>query len=88
MAQRGDAANHRIAFGYEPGAYIGLISPTPLLFIVALRDHSRWPTALAAYERALEPKKLGLCRAVTSRPTFVGFDQSSGPAVEWFRAHL
>ena len=27
------------AFGYEPGAYIGLISPTPLLLIVAVKDH-------------------------------------------------
>jgi hypothetical protein len=26
-------------FGYEPGAYIGLIAPTPLMMIVAVNDH-------------------------------------------------
>ena len=44
---------------YEPGSYIGFISPTPLLLIVALGDHlTVADEALAAYERALEPKKL------------------------------
>jgi fermentation-respiration switch protein FrsA (DUF1100 family) len=44
---------------YEPGAFIGRISPTPLLVIVA-RDDRTTPTdlALSAYERALEPKRL------------------------------
>jgi uncharacterized protein len=40
-------------FGYEPGAYIGLISPTPLLLIVAVNDHlAVSDLASAAYERA------------------------------------
>ncbi len=40
--------------GYEPGAYIELISPTPLLLVVALGDHlTVADEALAAYERAL-----------------------------------
>jgi hypothetical protein len=43
---------------YEPGAYINFVSPTPLLMIVALGDHLTVAEALAAYERALEPKKL------------------------------
>src|SRR5262249_45437727 len=37
-------------FGYEPGAYIGLISPTPLLLIVAVKDHlTVSDLAIAAY---------------------------------------
>ena len=48
------------AFGYEPGAYIGLISPTPLLLIVAVKDHlAVSDLAIAAYERAFEPKTPG-----------------------------
>src|SRR3546814_5438661 len=44
---------------YEPGAYLGFVSPTPLLMVVALRDHlTVADAALAAYERALEPKRL------------------------------
>ena len=44
---------------YEPGTYIGRISPTPLLMVVAREDHLT-PAHLAidAYERAREPKKL------------------------------
>ena len=44
---------------YEPGSSTGFVSPTPLLLIVALGDHlTVVDEALAAYERALEPKKL------------------------------
>lgn len=44
---------------YEPGGYIGRISSTPLLLVVAREDHLT-PAHLAidAYERAREPKKL------------------------------
>lgn len=47
--------------GYEPGDYIGRISPTPLLMVVAQQDiltHS--DLAFAAYERALHPKRLAI----------------------------
>jgi fermentation-respiration switch protein FrsA (DUF1100 family) len=48
-------------FGYEPGAYIGNISPTPLLLIVAIQDHlAVSDLAIKAYEQAYEPKKLVL----------------------------
>ena len=44
---------------YEPGSYISFVSPTPLLLVVALGDHlTVVDEALAAYQRALEPKKL------------------------------
>ena len=59
------------AFGYEPGAYIGLISPTPLLLIVAAKDHlAVSDLAIAAYERAFEPKRWSFCREGTSRHTW------------------
>ena len=48
-------------FGYEPGAYLGHISPTPLMMIVAVNDHlALSDLAIAAYERAYEPKRLVL----------------------------
>jgi uncharacterized protein len=76
-------------FGYEPGAYIGLISPTPLLMIVAVNDHlTVSDLALAAYERAFEPKRLVLMPGGHFDAYVEMFDQSAGPACEWFRAHL
>ena len=77
------------AFGYEPGAYIGLISPTPLLLIVAVKDHlAVSDLAIAAYERAFEPKRLVLLPGGHFEAYVEAFDQSSGPACDWFRAHL
>ncbi len=49
------------ARAYEPGAHIAHISPTPLLMICALNDTiTDTDLQLAAYNRALEPKKLVL----------------------------
>lgn len=77
------------AFGYEPGAYIGLISPTPLLLIVAVKDHlAVSDLAIAAYERAYEPKRLVLLPGGHFDAYVEGFDQSCGPARDWFHAHL
>lgn len=77
------------AFGYEPGAYIGLISPTPLLLIVAVNDHlAVSDLAIAAYERAFEPKKLVLLPGGHFEAYVEAFEQSSGPACDWFREHL
>jgi hypothetical protein len=76
------------AFGYEPGAYIGLISPTPLL-IVAVKDYlAVSDLAIAAYERAEEPKRLALLPGGPFDAYEAMFDQSSGQACDWFRAHL
>src|SRR2546427_83812 len=46
---------------YEPGAYIKRVAPIPLCLVVAAGDVLT-PTelALAAYQRALEPKRLGI----------------------------
>ena len=75
---------------YEPGTYIERISPTPLLLIVAAGDHlAVADEAFAAYNRALEPKKLvvlpgGHFDAYVDE----GFTQASGAARDWFVHHL
>ena len=75
---------------YNPAANIHRISPTPLLMIVAGND-TLTPTdlAVAAYERALEPKSL----VITSGRHFdaytePGLSEAAPPAVEWFEKHL
>ncbi len=75
---------------YNPAANVHLIAPTPLLMVVASND-TLTPTdlALAAYERALEPKSLVIAKgphfAAYTEP---GFSQTAPPAVEWFTRHL
>jgi uncharacterized protein len=75
---------------YNPAANIHRISPTPLLMVVAGTDRLT-PTdlAVAAYERALEPKSL----VITNGPHFSaytepGLSETAPPAVEWFERHL
>ncbi|GAA3431356.1 alpha/beta hydrolase [Kutzneria kofuensis] len=83
------------ARGYEPGAFIGRVSPKPLLMIVATRDElTLTDLALAAYENALEPKKLVLIDgghftpyARPGRDT-AGFVAARDAAVAWFAEHL
>jgi fermentation-respiration switch protein FrsA (DUF1100 family) len=76
-------------FGYEPGAYIGLISPTPLMLIVAVKDHlTVSDLAIGAYEQAREPKRLVLLPGGHFDAYVADFEQSSRPASDWFRIHL
>lgn len=76
-------------FGYEPGAYVGYISPTPLMMIVGVDDHLTVPDlAIAAYERAYEPKRLVLMPGGHFDAYVEMFDQSAGAACEWFGGHL
>jgi len=76
-------------FGYEPGSYIGNISPTPLLLIVAVKDHlAVSDLAIKAYEQAYEPKKLVLLPGGHFDAYVEEFDQSCQPACEWFANHL
>ena len=76
-------------FGYEPGAYIGNISPTPLLMIVGVTDHlTVADLAIKAYEQAYEPKKLVLLPGGHFDAYVEEFDQARQPACEWFAAHL
>ncbi|MFD8076722.1 alpha/beta hydrolase [Streptomyces sp. NPDC059718] len=79
----------RAARMYEPGTWITRVSPTPLLMVVA-RDDTVTVTdlALAAYERALEPKRLRLIPGGHFDPYVGRFEQASAAALAWFREHL
>jgi len=79
----------RAARGYEPGAWVARVSPTPMLLIVADHDHlTMTDLALSAYERALQPKQLTLIAGGHFDPYTAQFDRSSSAAAAWFRQHL
>lgn len=75
---------------YEPGWWIGMITPRPLLMIVAT-DDTVTPTAEAeaAFGRAGEPKKLVRIEGghfdVYSG---AGFEQATAASIAWLREHL
>jgi fermentation-respiration switch protein FrsA (DUF1100 family) len=75
---------------YEPGVHIDRIAPTPLLMVVAARDHlTVVDHALEAYNRALEPTRLELLPGGHfDAYTGSGFDQASNAACDWFVQHL
>ncbi len=76
-------------FGYEPGAYIAQISPTPLLMIVALRDDiAVTDLALKAYQAALEPKRLVTLPGGHFDAYVEQFETAFGAARDWFSQHL
>jgi uncharacterized protein len=79
----------RAARMYEPGIWVPRVSPTPLLMVVALNDTiTVTDLALAAYERALEPKKLVTIQGGHFDPYLGQFPTSSAAAVAWFLEHL
>jgi uncharacterized protein len=79
----------RLARMYEPGAWISRVSPTPLLMVVASHDAiTLTDLALAAYEQALEPKKLVLISGGHFDPYLSEFHISCDAAIDWFRQHL
>ena len=74
---------------YEPGTYAEYVSPTPLLMVVAAQDHlTVADEALAAYERALEPKKLMLLKGGHFDAYVKDFEAAGGAARDWFVEHL
>ena len=74
---------------YEPGAYVGFVSPTPLLMVVALGDHlTVADEALAAYEQALQPKKLVTLSGGHFDAYVADFERASAAARDWFVEHL
>lgn len=79
--------SNRAARMYEPGIWVSRVSPTPLLMIVATHD-TVTVLALAAYERALEPKKLVVVPGGHFDPYVRNFETSSSAALGWFSAHL
>lgn len=74
---------------YEPGNYIHMIAPIPLLMLVATEDTTT-PTdlALKAFNQALEPKKLVLEQGHHFSPYTEKFETYSSHALEWFKQHL
>ncbi len=78
-----------LASEYEPGAWIDRVSPTPLLMVVAEHD-TVTPTdlALAAYERALEPKRLCLLPGGHFDPYTTHAGRAIAAARDWFVQHL
>jgi fermentation-respiration switch protein FrsA (DUF1100 family) len=79
----------RAARMYEPGNWIARVSPTPLLMIVARDDRMTVADlALAAYERAQEPKRLALIAGGHFDPYLDQFSLAEGAATEWFCEHL
>jgi fermentation-respiration switch protein FrsA (DUF1100 family) len=78
-----------LAGAYEPGTYVRMITPTPFLMIVGLKDQLTVPdVALGCYAEALEPKKLVLIDGGHMDPYDVKFEEASGAATEWFSTHL
>lgn len=74
---------------YEPGDYISRIAPTPLLLIVTDKDYmAPTDTALEAFERALEPKKLLLIEGDHYVCYRKKFDLASTESAKWFVRHL
>ncbi len=74
---------------YEPGVYIDRVSPTPLLMVIGAGDHlTVADEALAAYNRALEPKRLVLLPGGHFDAYVADFDIAAGAATDWFVEHL
>ncbi len=74
---------------YEPALLIDRISPRPLLMIVPTGDVlTPAEDALAAYNRALEPKKLVTLPGGHYAVYRDHFAVTSGEAIAWFTAYL
>jgi uncharacterized protein len=79
----------RAARMYEPGQWVSRVSPTPLLMIIGLNDTiTLADTGLAAYERALQHKKLATIAGGHFDAYLSQFEKSSGAARDWFIEHL
>ncbi len=79
----------RLAQMYEPGHWVSRIGPKPLLMVVAENDVIT-PTdlALAAYERAVEPKRLKIVKRGHFDAYRSEFEATSSAARDWFVQHL
>jgi fermentation-respiration switch protein FrsA (DUF1100 family) len=79
----------RAARMYEPGNWISRISPTPLLLVLARDDKlTVADLALAAYEGALEPKRLALIPGGHFDPYLAQFPLAATAATEWYSEAL
>ncbi|MEV7185678.1 alpha/beta hydrolase [Kitasatospora sp. NPDC093102] len=74
---------------YEPGPWVARVSPTPLLMVVATADTiTLSDLGLAAYERALQPKRLAMYAGDHFDAYVAAFETTSGAATDWFREQL
>ncbi len=74
---------------YEPVTYLPYISPTPLLLLVAVGDHLvPSELAIAAFEKAHQPKELVILPGGHFDAYTKGFEAASGNACDWFTRHL
>ena len=74
---------------YEPGSYIERVPPTPLLRLVGAGDHlTVADEALAAFNRAMEPKHLVLLAGGHFDAYVDDFQVAAGEAADWFARHL
>jgi fermentation-respiration switch protein FrsA (DUF1100 family) len=79
----------RAARMYEPGQWIARVSPTPLLMVAATHDTiTLTDLELAAYEHALQPKRLVTISGGHFDPYLSQFGRASRAAIDWFREHL
>jgi uncharacterized protein len=76
--------------GYEPGAWIRLVAPTPLLVVAAPADHlADGREVLAAYEDALQPKALvTLPGGHFDQYSGANFERGAAATRDWFVDHL
>lgn len=73
----------------HPGDYAPFIAPTPLLMIVAEDDAlTPAPSAVEAFDRAVQPKRLVMLPGGHFDPYVSRFPQSSAAARDWFVQHL
>lgn len=79
----------RAARMYEPGVWAPRVSPTPLLMVVALEDSiTLTDLGLAAFERALQPKRLVTVPGGHFAPYLAEFETAQRAAIDWFDQHL
>ncbi|MFB9859462.1 alpha/beta hydrolase [Paenarthrobacter aurescens] len=79
----------RKASMYDPGHFVGRVSPTPLLMIVASDDKvTPADLALDAYERALEPKRLLVIEDGHFDSYTTHLRETREAAGSWFLTHI
>jgi cephalosporin-C deacetylase-like acetyl esterase len=79
----------RRASMYDPGQFVSRVSPTPLLMVVASGDQvTPADLALAAYEQALEPKRLVVVADGHFHSYTTHLQETREAAASWFAEHL
>lgn len=75
--------------GYEPGAYIAAISPTPLLLALTTHDTKcLTDLQLQAYSAAHEPKRLEMFPGGHYAPYTTQLEAIASASRDWFATHL